>query len=66
MPVGLNCSALEARLMGAKLIFFGDFNVVMFKMVDLGLYYVVASDHWDDVGSLEREGLVTAEGGRGY
>jgi hypothetical protein len=49
-----------------KLIFFGDFNVFMFEMADLGLYYVVAGDHLDDVGPLARAGLVTAEGGRGY
>jgi hypothetical protein len=47
--VGLNNRALEARLMGEKLIFFGDFNVFMFEMADLGLYYVVAGDHWNDV-----------------
>jgi hypothetical protein len=59
-PVGLNSRAFGARLTGEKLIFFGDFNVFMFEMADLGLDYVVAGDHWDDVGSLEREGLVTA------
>jgi hypothetical protein len=36
-PVGLNSRALEARLTGEKLIFFGDFNVFMFEMADLGL-----------------------------
>jgi hypothetical protein len=60
VPVGLNSRTLGARLTGAKLIFFGDFNVFMFEMVDRELDYVVAGDHWDDVGSLEREGLVTA------
>jgi hypothetical protein len=58
--VGLNNRAFGARLMGEKLIFFGDFNVFMFEMADLGLDYVVAGDHWDDAGSLAREGLVTA------
>jgi hypothetical protein len=58
--MGLNSRTFGARLMGAKLIFFQDFNVFMFEMADLGLDYVVVGDHWDDVGPLAREGLVTA------
>jgi hypothetical protein len=38
----------------------------MVKMVDLGLYYVVAGDHLYDVGPLARAGLVIAEGCHGY
>jgi hypothetical protein len=65
--VGLNNRALEARLMGAKNSSFLEiFMCFMFEMADLGLYYVVAGDHWDDVGPLARAGLVTAEGGRDY
>jgi hypothetical protein len=59
-PMGLNSGTLGEKLMGAKLILFGDVNVFMFEMVDRELDYVVASDHLDDFGSLEREGLVTA------
>jgi hypothetical protein len=62
-PVGLNNRTLEAKMTGAKLIFFGDVNVFIFEMVDRELDYVVAGDHLDDVGSLERERLVTAQGG---
>jgi hypothetical protein len=58
-PMGLHNNAFGARLTGAKLNFFGDFNVFMFDMADLGLDYVVAGDHWDDSSSLAREGLVT-------
>jgi hypothetical protein len=65
MPVGLNNHALGERLMGEKLIFFGDFDVFMFDMDDLGLCYVVEGDHLYDVGALAREGLVIAEGGHG-
>jgi hypothetical protein len=59
MPVGLNNRTFGARMMGAKLITFGYFNVFMFEMADLGLDYVVVGDHRDDTGSLVREGLVT-------
>jgi len=59
MPVGLNNHTFGARMMGEKLIFFGYFNVFMFEMIDLRLDYVVVGDHWDDGGSLAREGLVT-------
>ena len=59
-PVDLNIHALGERLTGAKLILFGDFNVFMFEMADQELDYVVAGDHWDDVGSLARERLVAA------
>jgi hypothetical protein len=65
-PVGLNNCALEAKMMGAKLIFFGDDNVFMFERVDQELDYVDAGDHLDDVGSLERERLVTSQGGSGH
>jgi hypothetical protein len=63
VPVGLNSHTLEAKLTGAKLIFFGDVNVFIFEMVDQELDYVVAGDHLDDVGLLEREILVTVQGG---
>jgi hypothetical protein len=38
----------------------------MFEMADLGLYYVVVGDHWDDAGPLARPGLVTTKGDRDY
>jgi hypothetical protein len=38
----------------------------MFEMDDLGLYYVGAVDHWENVGPLVRAGLVIAKGGRDY
>jgi hypothetical protein len=66
VPVGLNNHALGAKMMSAKIIFFGDVNVFMFEMVDREMDYVVAGDLLDDVGSLEREGLVTAQGGYGH
>ena len=62
-PVGLNNCALEVKLTSEKLIFFGDVNVFMFEMADQELDYVVVGDHLDDEGSLERERLVTAQGG---
>jgi hypothetical protein len=63
VPMGLNSRALEAKLTGEKLIFFGDVNVFMFEMADRELDYVVAGDHLDNARSLERERLVTAQGG---
>jgi hypothetical protein len=63
---GFNSRALGARLTGVKLIFFGDVNVFMVNMADLGLYYVVAGDHFARCRSLARAGLVTAEGCHGY
>jgi hypothetical protein len=59
-PVGLNSRTFGARLTGANLSFLEIFNLYMFEMADLGLDYVVAGDHWDDVGSLARERLVAA------
>jgi hypothetical protein len=49
-----------------KLSFLEILMCLMVKMVDLGLYYVVAGDHLYDVGPLVRAGFVTAEGFRGY
>jgi hypothetical protein len=64
---GLNSRALGARLMGAKLIFFGYIlKYFMVNMGELGLYYVVVGDHLHDASPLERAGLVTAKGCRGY
>jgi hypothetical protein len=65
-PVGLNKRTLGARLMGEKHIFLENLMCFMFEIADLGLYYVVAGDHWDDVGPLARAGLVIAEGGHDY
>jgi hypothetical protein len=61
--VGLNNCGLEAKLTSEKLIFFGDVNVLIFEMVDREMDYVVAGDHLDDAISLERERLVTTQGG---